>query len=343
MMLCASAIAAGQEESPDAADEAMDALRGRAPVGEQDDEVLDDWIARELASLRDAPTDPERAERFRNRFKLQITNSDNVPEFVARFAERAGTAFMAELADCDRLAPPAARALAWVLGDFDRVGTIDALEAGLKCANRPDVRYLCARAFVDLRDNVGPNPLLMEKALGILREAGRVESNGLVVGQVYRALEFTNPDRFSAATEAILDVLTARLETRRAAPGGPTCDGGELQLLAFFTAHPPPARALTVRLAGQLAVMLRLDVTRFGQEGVDEFEKLRLVEAIDACEALLVRLVVPNRAPNIRDAMNKDNDVRILEMNIELNKWVGTPDTSGVLNEAPWSVPAGAP
>jgi hypothetical protein len=41
--------------------------------------------------------------------------------------------------------------------------------------------------------------------------------------------------------------------------------------------------------------------------------------------------------------MSKGEDVRAIEMTIELNKWIGTEETPGVLNQTPWEVPIGAP
>ncbi len=338
VLLTAGALA--QEAGPTDADKALDGLRGRAPSGEVDDRVLDDWLQQELARLDENPTDPERAKAFQQRCIAQITNSGNTPEFVARLADRVGVLFTPRLADCDKLAPPAARAMAAVLRQFDRTGVIDALEAGLKCQSRQDVRYLCAQGFARLRNNIAVNPVLMERALRILRTAGQAETSGPVTAQIYDALSFRSGDRLSEAMAAMLDVLTARIERRRAVP---VCDGGELVFLDFVTGNRPPNRPLTERLVPLLAVQLRLDVTRLEQEGVDEYERMRLLASIEAGEVLLTELVNASGAPNVRNALKKGDDVRMLEAQIELNKWIGTPNAAGVLNAPPWNVPVGAP
>ena len=343
---CASAWA--QTTSPGPAGTALDAIRGRAPTGEADDKVLDEWIAAEVRSLLEAP-DPVRADAFRTAFKTQIADAKNAPEFTGRFAERTAQAFAKELADCAKLAAPAARAMAWVLTDFKRAGTVDGLEAGLKCADKPDVRFLCAGAFSALRDTIGPNAVLLERTLRILREAGQAETNGVVVAAIYDALQFTGSDRLAGGAEAMLDVLEARLQKRKAFPGGPVCDGGELRVLAFFQKNALP-QALKERLVGRLAVMLRLDVERLAQAGakpgeavLSESEQAALAESLDLCEALLAQLVAPGNAPNVRGALKKAPDVRTPEMKLELNKWIGTEETPGILNETPWKVAKGAP
>lgn len=340
LIVLVTAATFGQEAGLTDAAKALDELRGRPPAGEKDDRVLDAWIQEELARLDEDPTDLERAKAFQRRCIAQIANAGNAPEFVARLADRVGALFAPRLADCDKLAPPAARAMAVVLRQFDRAGVIDALEVGLKCESRQDVRYLCAQGFARLRTNIAVNPVLMERALRILRTAGQAETSGMVVSQIYDALSFQSGDRLSDAMEAMLDVLEARIEKRRAAS---VCDGGELTFLGFVTANRPPNRALTDRLVPLLAVQLRLDVSRLEEENVDEYEKARLLASIDAGEALLTDLASPSAPPNVRSALRKGDDVRMLEAKIELNKWIGTPNAPGVLNAQPWNVPVGAP
>ncbi len=335
-----TALALGQEAGPTDADKALDELRGRTTFDESDDRVLDAWIRGELAGLDADPADPERTKTFQQRCVAQITNSRNKPEFVARLADRVGIQFAARLADCDTLAPPAARAIASVLRQFGQTGVLDALEAGLKCQSRQDVRYLCAQGFGRLRDSIAVNPVLMERTLSILRAAGQAETSGAVAAQIYDALSFRSGDRLAETMAAMLDVVTARIDKRRTVPA---CDGGELVFLDFVTANRPPNRALTERLVGLLAVQLRLDVARLEQEGVDEYEKMRLLTSVEAGESLLTQLVGPPTAPSVRNALKKGDDVRMLEAKIELNKWIGTPNAPGVLNGQPWNVPVSAP
>jgi hypothetical protein len=263
---------------------------------------------------------------------------------VSKLAERVGIAFGRKLRDCDTLDPAIARALAWVLRDFEDAGTRPGLEAGLQCKSRPAVRYLCAQAFVDLKENAEADPLLREQVLRTLRDAGQAETSGLVMQRIYRAMAFREPDQFADATAAILDVMAARLDRRKALAGGPICDGGEQPVLALFAAQRPPSESLRVRLVNLLAILLRLDVQRMTQEGIAELERNRLVQEIDACEKLLLAFVSPsNPTPKIRAAMRKGDDVRSVEMMIELNNWIGAEGSPGALNAAPWNVPVGAP
>jgi hypothetical protein len=336
--------ASAQAQPADPIDAAMDALRTRVPSGDQDIAVIDEWIDRQTESLFADPQDRDVAEQFRLRFAAEMGKEGNTPEFVDRVAARCAVKFSAAFADGTRLAPPAARALAWVLSDCNRVDGMDGLAAGLGLRERADVRYLCAKGFVALRQKIGVDPVLQDKALGILKQAGLREENGLVVAAIYEALQPTEPARRAEALAAILDILTARMERRRQSL--PICDGAELQLLQYFKDNEPAAPADKERLVGLLAVMLRLDVDRFMKPDVGETEQIYLAHSITLAEEVLASIVFkqqPGQAPSIREALKKDAAERTLEMQIALNDWIGTADTAGKLNAVPWRVPAGAP
>ncbi len=343
-LLLVGAAAYAQNPEPTAADLAMDNLRVRAPGGPQDEQILNDWIAQELGRLASGSYTPA---EFRARLKAQRTdeNNDKADKFVTALAGQVGQAFGAKLRDCDKLDPVAARTLAWALRDFRQPAMWRGLEAGLGCAKYADVRYLCAQAFVGLKDEIEADPLLREQVLAALRNAGRAETSGLVAQQIYQAMDFDEDDaQFANATAAIIDVLKARLDRRKALKGGPICDGGELPMLGLFQDRRPPNERLTRELVAQLAVLLRLDVQRMIQPDIDEFERINLVQSIDSGETLLALLVSPPiPAPDVRGALRKGDEVRPVELQLELINWIGVEGTPGVLNGAPWNVPIGAP
>jgi hypothetical protein len=318
-------------------------LRKRVPAGGDDDRIIDAWIAEELAALSAAPDDPQAARDFRARFHAQMTNPANTPEFTTRLVERTAAAFKGPLAACGDLSASAAWAMAWVLTDSDSVAALDALSAGLRCRDRVDVRYVCAKGFAKLRPKISVDRVLTERTIGELTRAGEAEANGVVAGAIYEALYYNDPDHRQQGFDAMLDVLAARLKKRRTPV--PICDGGELKLLEFLRESLPRAQSFRERLVPELAVMLRLDVERFAQDDVPEDEQMRLAESIDACEALLVSVVSPpaGSEPGVREAMRKSGEEQKLEMKLELNRWIGTEQTPGILNGAPWKVPVGAP
>jgi hypothetical protein len=334
----------GDEAGPGlTAASALDELRGRVPAGADDDRIIDAWISEELAALSAAADDPQAARDFRARFQSQITNAANTPEFTTRLVERTAEAFKGPLAACGDLSASAAWAMAWVLTDSDSVAALDGLSAGLGCSDRVDVRYVCAKGFARLRPKIGVDRVLTERTISELTKTGQAEANGVVAGAIYEALHYTDPDHRQQGLNAMLDVLEARLKKRRTPV--PICDGGELKLLEFLRESPPTAQSVRERLVPQLAVMLRLDVERFAQDGVPEDEQVRLAESIDACEALLVSIVSPPAAsePSVREAMRKSGEEQKLEMKLALNEWIGTEQTPGILNATPWKVPVGAP
>lgn len=334
----------GEEAGPGAtADQALDELRTRIPAGSDDDQIIDAWIAQEKGTLLAATEDAQAATSFRGRFRSQIANTANTPEFTTRFVERTAAAFKEPLAACGDLSPFVAWAMAWVLTDSDSVAALDGLSAGLSCPDRVDVRYVCAKGFARLRPKISVDRVLTERTIAELTKAGQAEANGVVAAAIYEALQYADPDHRQEGLDAMLDVLTARLKKRRTPV--PLCDGGELGLLEFLRQSRVPSQSFGERLVPQLAVMLRLDVQRFTQDGVPEEEQMRLAESIDGCEELLVSIVAPSAdaAPSVRDALRKSGEEQKIEMQIELNEWIGTEQTPGLLNAAPWKVPVGAP
>ena len=100
------------------------------------------------------------------------------------------------------------------------------------------------------------------------------------------------------------------------------------------------------QLVGSLAVLLRSDAQRYGEEKLKDFyEKDALERRLHGIEAILVTVVGGGNGGRIRaeiEAAGHEQRAQILK---EAYKWVGdaAAQTSGALNAAPWNVPIGAP
>lgn len=73
------------------------------------------------------------------------------------------------------------------------------------------------------------------------------------------------------------------------------------------------------------------------------YERSAIEETIVEAESLLKKLVRGSNLPNISEKMQRGGDAATIDMQIELNRWIGVGDTDGVLNAAPYNVPRGAP
>jgi len=344
-VLVFAAAATGQERSDSSAspeDQALDTLRTREPAS-MDDPVFDNWIDAELIKLNAAVADPlegpEAANRFANRCRREYNNDKNSVGFKRRLAERLAARCQTEFDKGADLAPVAARALARALAGLNSVSARDGLLAGLSFPDQV-VRYLSANALASIKTDIAADDRLTEAALEDIARRCRDEVNGVVAGAVYRALAYEDHPAQSVA--AIVDVLEGRVDQLRSTQL--ELGHAELPAIRFLQSVNIGGEANKVKVVGPLAVLLRIHVQRFGQKNVSDREQAAIAETIFETESLIEKLVAPpGRAPNIRDKMQKNDPGAALNMEIELNQWIGTEQTEGLLNGSPWNVSRGAP
>ena len=344
-VLIFTAVAVGQERGDSSAspeDQAMDTLRTRAPTS-LDDPVIDNWITAELAKLTEAASDPlegpEAATRLVDRCQRQYRNEKNSSEFKKRLAERMATRFQAEFDKGENLKPVAARALAETLYNLNTVSVQEGLLAGLSFPDQV-VRYLAAKSLASIKTDITADDRLTAVIFETIARRCRHEINGVVASAVYQALSYQDHPAESVA--AILNVLDGRLDWLRNSQA--ELDRAELSAVGFLQSLTLTGESDKANVVRRLAVLLRIHVQRFGQEDLSDREKAAIAETIFEAESLLEKLVAPSgRAPNIRDKMQRDEPGAALNMEIELNQWIGTEQTEGLLRGLPWDVPRGAP
>ena len=325
-------------QSPE--DIALDAVRTRSsiPTG---DPAIGNWIAYQIKKLReDLQVGSTQADDdFLHAYNTQYNHPENSASFKTRFVEQTGRRFATEFEKGQRLEVTVGMALARTLAAMKDLGTLGALSAGLTAMGQPAVRYTCANVFSELRPAIQGGAGQSARIIALLRDAGALEKSGVVLTQIYDAL-FYRAVNLEAAVEAILDVIKGQLRIRE--QGAPACDGAERVAFNFLRTELNNLQDKS-RLVAVLAAYLRLDTERYRAEGVSDEEKYLIELTVDAAESLLVRVAAPARpVPNIREAMKHVVD-RDINIPLELNKWVGTAQTKGVLNSPPWNVPVGAP
>lgn len=313
---------------------AMEDLRKRTPAGENDRQTIDDWLEAEFGEIRSSPG------RFRNIVNRVREAADTTQPFRDALAERIGLFAESKLAGAD-LPPGQASELLRTLLDLDHVRTRPGLVAGLKLS-QPAGRYLAVKGLRGLRDRLTSDPAQVSAFIDALREAGAREPNGVVAERIYDALALPTPTQeVIAAFDAMIG---ARIE--RYARGALFADEAELTGISYLSTI-NLNRDQSAGFVGRLAMLLRLDIERYVAGLRAQFnpgQRDAIERRVWVTEEFIERAVRPaaGQGGNLREEMGTAApDVSGLIM--ELNNWIGTPQTPGPLNEAPWNVPVGAP
>lgn len=338
VILAVGSMAHGQERAEEC--KRLDLMRGQ-PLTPQDDQLIDACISAEVAAMnkaldRPAP-DMSRAATFRDRLNAELSNAENTPKFNIRFVERAAALFGPQLA-ASGTNPASARAMAEVLGAFDVIQTRDALLSGI---TSPDatVRYLSAKALLELQNEMTSDARLARETITALAQAGASEKSGVAAGAMYQAVNYG--DYKSESVDALIQMLAGRVAILR--EGGVRLDRGELPAIRALSDLESEIGNRAAALSGSLATLLRIHVEHYKPDQLDMYEQAAVEETILEAENLLKKVVRGSSLPDVAGKMQRGGDAAPIEMQIELNRWIGTDETDGVLNAAPYNVPKGAP
>ncbi|MFQ5490162.1 MAG: HEAT repeat domain-containing protein [Phycisphaerae bacterium] len=299
---------------------------------------MDQWIDAALGKLQAAPEDKaeriKAAQEFRAAIVAELNHAQSTPQYLQRLAERFSTKAVAEFrADGDH---SVALAVAMALRQIGRVATRDALTAGLRHAD-PGVRYTCAATYAALVNDLSADAATARNTIATLKDAGKAETNGVVLQAIYQALTYERARFVGDTTQALAEIFAARAR-RRAAGQDVRADRAELTAYYYLqkvrSNIPQQAVAPLVR---SLAALLTLDVARYPSALPEELRDLQ--ERIVACESILD--VYVNGGGDVRGKMQAGGDVVVQEMGLEMLKWVGGQGEQGVLNKNPWNVPVG--
>lgn len=328
-LLTASGICLAQVGGADAA---LDELRKRTPAGDNDNAIINKWLADRFA-----------AESFLADLTAVREDSATTPAFQSTLADRINAFAKTHLTTGSDEAVESTTRLLRALIDINDVKTREALLAALRHPHQA-VRYLGAKGVQALRDRIaaGTSPTDLRDLIQSLRSAAETETNNTVLDRICRAMSVPNSEEAKAA---LIDVLLSQAERYR--KGAILADRTEVGILDYLATANLNAIELT-RAVQPAAVLLRLDVARYvaGQNG--RFfgdEQAVIQQRIATVESWLEQVVRPpaDRAGNLRQAIGSDSQTLPSALGFELNKWIGTADSPGVLNAAPWNVPIGAP
>ena len=323
-------------------DDVLDAMRASASISANDQDRIARWIERRLTNLTQAARQDADAafKAFRNRMNTQFSNTANSGEFTRQFAAQAARVAQGRFAEAD-LNVTVGRALARVMTDMGSVETLPGLVACLK--SRDDsAQFLCLRAMAAQKERLANDRDRFSQLLTALRDAGLAESSPVVLGRVYTVL--AQPNHVEVAFDTFLELFDKRLSQRR----GPAVavDGAEIEAYEFFRSTGVVAalnNEQKTKLVARVAVFLRLDAERYQSPDLVYEEQTSTEHLLWAGEEILAAAV--GQQGGIRrelEAGGHQNREGVLE---EAYAWVGNAegDVNGLLNQAPWNVPVGAP
>ncbi len=328
----ASVVAQQATEDP-----AMEELRKRTPAGDNDRQTIDNWLEARFNEARNSPGS------LREAVNSVRTAPDSTQPFRNELAERIGL-FAEEKLSNANLAAPLATELMWTLRDIADARTRPGLAAGLAHSDS-QVRYHAIKGLMEIRDQLITDPTQRSTLIATLRAAGMREENDVVAERIYITLKLPNPS--PEVIEAFTAILTARIERYAA---GATLGEAEVAAIAYLS-ETNLDRDQTASVVRQLAVLLRLDVEHY-IAGLQGQFKTRQRDAIVRRIALteeFIRSAVGPAAANAGNVVRAiadplpTTDATIAAIRLQLNNWIGTPETEGALNRAPWNVPVGAP
>lgn len=338
VLLAANSIAVAQQRADEC--QRLDTMRDQ-PLTQQDSQLIDACITAEVKVMTQALNRPvpdmTSAATFRQRMDAELSNANNTDEFNKRFVERAAALFGPQLAAGDAN-PSATRAMAEALGAFDVIQTRDALIGGLKSSDAT-VRYLSAKGLLELQNEITSDARLARETITALAQAGAVEKSGVAAGVMYEAANFA--DYKSESVDALVQMLAGRVDIMR--QGAVRLDRGELPALRALSDLDSEIGNRASALAGSLGALLRIHVEHYKPDELDLYEQAAIEETILETENLLKKIVRGSNLPDVAGKMQRGGDAAPIDMQIELNRWIGTAETDGVLNAAPYNVPKGAP
>ena len=334
-------------------EEAVNALRSLANISPLDEERIAGWINQAIDKA--VANQADRDARFRTlhtAFEQQRLNPGNSAAFVSALAAQTAQVTTARLQSAE-FDPVVARALTRAMIDQNRTQTVPGFVAALRF---PDAatRALAANGLSMHLRRVAEDRPRLEQVIGALRSAGEAERDPVALQWIYRALSYD--DQFELVYPAFISILDNRLERR----GSDLrfCDGAELSALRFFVRVAGKLNGDQQKeLVGRLAALLRFDGERYLADRLTFTEQDRVERSLTLIEELFERFtrqpgsIRTQLETGVRAPLDAEPpDTATWQTNREafqqaISAWIGSeePAVEGVLNQAPWSVPASTP
>ncbi len=316
--------------------DALSGLRGKSSLTPEELATLDGYLDQGISELASEEDLARAGRRFRDQVTRHYNHSANSPSFKQHFAQRCASRFADQIrSNPGPLELPLLRALS-ALADPETVPT---LKEAAKSANAA-ARAVAVRAVSGMSAKIESDPAKLSEVIQWLEQIGKSERDGSVLSRVYRALNFTSKRNEQAAS--LTNILEARLDNYK----NNTVSGGWAELDGLTSASrlasdigDPDKR----RLVGILAQYLVYYTHRYIYEDLSPSSRGDLHRLILMAERAIAALAgIASDNTSVARAIASGASDRYDQIRLALASWVGSPDSAGRLNAAPWQVPTGA-
>lgn len=199
------------------------------------------------------------------------------------------------------------------------------------------IRTLAAEGLLKIRAQVPAadwTPLVP-----MIQKAAVAENNRVALSRLYQLLIVPEGGRGenAAVVQSVLEARAERFEQTGLLPTTADADA-----VAWLAGQVKGANAQTKNAAvATIARVLADAVYSYTQSKPTEKQKEMLERTIMQVEKSLTELTAVAKAPNVTAAMLAAGASQADKMGQQLDAWIGTATTPGVLNEAPFNLPRG--
>ncbi len=317
-------------------------LRSRVPT-DADRQAIIRWIDRQIQT---ASAEPHDLAAFRKAFLGEFRAAGATENYKNTFADLAAEAFAKAIADPNNGQGRGGLLCAMMLSllsDMKRPSSVPSALAGLS-HKMAILRNQAARCIAQVGDKIPAADL--PRVVDAVEAAAVKETSGVVLRSLYEALPSKNREDTAKRITQILKARLAAYQNRdlRACAG----DAAAAAVLAAPAGLPAETQRLAVQRLAEIltaATLNYLDLAATAAEGGPPHPDAHNLElVIDSVERALTSVTKRGAdAPSITAKMKTAGANRLDNMRSELNRWIGTGQAPGILNAAPFGLPAGLP
>lgn len=296
------------------------------------------WLDAQLSGLIGSDNPLPDSIAFYGELMSHYRASNATPAFREALAELLGEALAAQLTPANRAKAPVPFAMALAaLSAFEQPGSAPACTAALQHEDSA-VRFAAANCLFRIRDRL-PDPV-WTNLLPQIAAAGKAARDPVTTARIYELLQVSVPARADQAAPVLGGILDARLERFEQAGTQPTLAdaraAGWLSKRAIAANNPAARKEAASRLGRLLADAVHVYTSQTLPDAQKRPIELTVLEA----EALLKELVGGTQPPpDVSGALLNGGALQQANMSRQVDLWIGTEQTAGLLNGPPFELP----
>jgi hypothetical protein len=321
-------------------------IRGLAQLTATDKKDVNTWVSAQMQqtlSETAAPAARSAGKAFFTKVagSYKAANASNA--FKDTVSKSVIDAFLAQYKPPEKVdeSSPHPHGRIYILMTLVTFKTVDALECYQKALTDPSsgVRERGASGLLLIRPNL--SAAQWQATLTLVKDAALKESNAVVLSRLYGFLSVNQNQQAEVALPVVLDILEARLKRFEEQWVVPCLADGEAAAWLGGRYGAINDQAVKKRILQAVARLLADSVHVYAKQTLTPSEKRSLETAILATETQLRAMVNSNDAPSVSTIMikNAKEPNKHDDMLAELVKWIGSADSEGLLNAAPFSFP----